>query len=478
MDSDWPEEDSRVDRLVRGLKDFILGHPERLRALHRWLNAVLRGAAIGFCLRGGLHVVSLAFALARSKRSKQRQTRQQSLWEKLTETGRYTAFLGALAGVFVGVDEGIAAIWGRTRTAAWRAFAAGLACGPTLLLTGSGSHNSLAIYVLLRGLVLLLGYSWILAPQTMPTAYINFLNYHGGKQLYHYQAVRELTTRNAQKLPPAPLKSLADTRHADFCRTRPCSFVHPDRGCNENLIAFLPAAYARALPVYLPVYFLPAILVHRRRLLDSKAGPEILAKVGLGALRSSAFLALYCAFAWRGACAGFQLTDSCTPVSIPATCWTGGLALFAEKKSRRMELALYVLSRAVESFALCLGQWGYVRQELLPGRLDVCMFSLATACILHCYSDAHGQHRDVFRSKYLNVLDFVLGSTGLELGSICHHPSTRDLLAPHIRRISSLARSLERISQDADMEEPDTPRGSFEAGISAFRVHTSMDESR
>lgn len=82
-----------------------------------------------------------------------------------------------------------------------------------------------------------------------------------------------------------------------------------------------------------------------------------------------------------------------------------------------MELALYVLSRAVESFALCLGQWGYVRKELLPGRLDVCMFSLATACILHCYSDAHGEHRDVFRSKYLNVLDFVLGSTGAVLGS-------------------------------------------------------------
>ena len=90
----------------------------------------------------------------------------------------------------------------------------------------SGSHNSLAIYVLLRGLVLLircgnkkdaspivrrmlalsrwkhgdtalmciatsqLGYSWMLMPETLPTAYTNFLNYHGGKNMYHYQAVR------------------------------------------------------------------------------------------------------------------------------------------------------------------------------------------------------------------------------------------------------------------------------------------------
>lgn len=40
------------------------------------------------------------------------------------------------------------------------------------------------------------------------------------------------------------------------------------------------------------------------------------------------------------------------------------------------------------------------------------MFSLATAAILHCYSDGQGMHRDLFRSKYLNVLDFILGNTG------------------------------------------------------------------
>ena len=77
-----------------------------------------------------------------------------------------------------------------------------------------------------------------------------------------------------------------------------------------------------------------------------------------------------------------------------------------------MELALYCTSRAFESFALCMVEWGLVRRTLVPRRLDVLMFSLALGCILHCYSDAHGQHRDVFKSKYLNVLDFVFGSTG------------------------------------------------------------------
>ena len=42
---------------------------------------------------------------------------------------------------------------------------------------------------------------------------------------------------------------------------------------------------------------------------------------------------------------------------------SGGLATLVEKKSRRMELAIYCLSRALESFALCLVHWGLVRRH-------------------------------------------------------------------------------------------------------------------
>lgn len=47
----------------------------------------------------------------------------------------------------------------------------------------------------------------------------------------------------------------------------------------------------------------------------------------------------------------------------------GGLATLLEKKSRRMELAVYCLSRALESFALCLVDWGLVRRRQAPSRL-------------------------------------------------------------------------------------------------------------
>lgn len=48
----------------------------------------------------------------------------------------------------------------------------------------------------------------------------------------------------------------------------------------------------------------------------------------------------------------------------------------------------------------------------MPSRLDVLLFSVGCAAIMNAYSGDNGKHRDVFKSKYLNVLDFVFGNTG------------------------------------------------------------------
>ena len=66
----------------------------------------------GFCLRGGLHLVSLALLVGRSAK---RQRRQQSAYDKLVETLRYALFLGSLAGTYTFVDEGLAWLWGKER---------------------------------------------------------------------------------------------------------------------------------------------------------------------------------------------------------------------------------------------------------------------------------------------------------------------------------------------------------------------------
>ncbi|KAK9821013.1 hypothetical protein WJX74_000943 [Apatococcus lobatus] len=506
-----PPFEAQVPQPVPAQQLASFSSPEAQRAWARLVNAVARGALTGLCLKGGLNLVGLLLAVI-SRRSRAKRSRSLLLSEAIADTRRYTTFLGAFVGVIVAVDEGLAALFGKQRTARWRALVAGLAAGPTLLLTGRKQrHTSLALYVLLRGITLLIrcgntseshpllrrlltptrwkhgdtalmclatsqiGYSWIVLPQTLPPGYVRFLNQHGGKQDCHYGAVRELMRRNKQGLPPGRLKSLdgCSSQAAAATSRRPCTFLHKGQGCNTHLLSFLPQAYLRALPVYLPVYVLPAILVHRAKLVDPERAPELWRRIFLGAARSSGFLALYCTLAWRGACAGFQLTGTSTSFGIAASCWTGGLATLVEKKSRRMELAIYCMSRCVESFCLCLREWGWVSDRMVPPRLDILMFMAACGAIMHCYSDAHGKYRSMFRSKYLNVLDFILGSKGFEEGSLKHVPSTSDLLNQLDNRLASKPfhwrqRASSFAQHLSSLDEPDSPdstRSSFSAPL-------------
>ena len=496
----------RNARLSKREKDSE--HFDARRALDRLANAVVRGAATGALLRGGLHAVSLALAAAAPARRRRRALAgAPGIGAASADAARYAAFLGAFAGIYVLLDEGIARGLGTKKTAAWRAAASGACAAPAVLLLGRKQrHTSLAIYLLLRGATLLvrvgnkplpsspsasssssvatrtmtsktsdkeaealrtkaaadtslrrarlirllltptrwehgdtllmclaasqITYSWIIKPHTLPVAFVRFLNKHGGHELWFYDAARELASR-----PPGvtgPVRALVGTPHEGLVGKHPCDWAHPGTTCDGNAAAFFPAALARALPVYLPVYLVPALLVHGRKLLPgpNNPGASILwKKLATGCLRSSTFLALYCTLCWRGACVGFQLTGRLGPGTIPGFAWTGGLATLVEKKSRRMELALYCLSRAAESFALCLPEWGLVPKRRgslvvtnssgkpkppLGPRYDLVMLCAASAAICHCYSDSKGAHRDVFRSKYLSVLDFILGSDGVE----------------------------------------------------------------
>ena len=453
------------------------------RAGRRLSDAVVRGAAAGVALRGGLNLVSYVLNLAlKSKRKRQQgQTLPPSLRELSQDALRWGAFLGTLSGVFVTADETIACLFGTKRTAAWRALLAGALAGPTILLTGRKTrHTSFALYVFLRGLALLVrcgnlptaapwkrtllaptryrhgdvalmclstcqfGYSWILLPSTLPSSYVRFLNKHGGKDMWVLEAIREMCSRRIATgttfdTNTSTLAALADTPHAHFNGKLPCEFLHPGTTCTGHTLSFLPAGYLRALPVYLPVYVIPAALVHRGRLLDPKTRMQLWTKIGMGALRSSAFLSLYCALAWRGACVGWNTAGYTSAAAIVSSCWIAGLSTFVEKKSRRMELALYCLSRSIEAFSLTMVAHGYLNPRWFPRRLDVMLFSAATAAVAHCYSDHFGERRDVFKSKYLVVFDFILGNCGFEQAGIRHAPSNGELLGALRRSMSNLA---------------------------------------
>lgn len=476
---------------------------DRARAAERVTHAIVRGAAVGGTIRGGFSVARLLLGLLLARRGQGKRATQpaggagvgQQLAQSLEYTARWAAFLGSYAGVTVLVEELIACLGGRRRTHAWRGMAAGAAAGPTLLLTGD-RYPSLSLYLVLRGLVLLVRcgnlpgtgpwkraalaptrwehgdvalmclsasqimYSWICAPSTLPPFYTRFLERHGGKPLEHIAAMRELIARPAAG--PGPLASLRGTRQAGLAAALPCDFMHPGRGCDAHALAFLPASYLRSLQIYVPVYLVPALLVHRQRLFLSPRAPLLWARMGGGVLRSSLFLSLYCALAWRGGCAGWRAAGRLRGDVLAASVAVSGLAALVEKKSRRMELAFYCLSRAIQSLGECFVEWGWAPHWVPLARLDVLLFSLASACILHCYSDHSGARRCVFRDKYLNGFDFVLGNYGFQTGAIRHIPSNSELLdalegSPLVRPALALVRS-RGAGAGAAGSQPPTPR--------------------
>ncbi|KAI5069036.1 hypothetical protein GOP47_0015337 [Adiantum capillus-veneris] len=413
------------------------------RALERCLTASLKAFAVGASLRGGLSLFS-TLASFRKRRSKgSAQQTSQLLKSVLKEAMRYGLFLGAFAGTFSTVDEVISALGGFQRTAGWRALVAGAMAGPSLLLTGPDvQHTSMAIYILLRAAVLAsrcgiksehFGWlfhplawqhgdaalmclsssqilsAWILKPDSLPSSYISFLNKHGGKDTSIVKCLKELAFSN-QLTHLNEVRNFYKTMDVDVQldpnMSIPCSMVHGSQGCLSHFFWFLGQAYQRSLPVYVPVYLIPAIIVHRQAILKNPL--PIFSKTLLGMARSSLFLSTYCASAWFWTCMLFRASRRCDPAMIALGTFPTGLAVLIEKKSRRMEIALYCFARALESFAICFSDGDTILSKCkskAPKRLDVLLFSIATSIIMHCYA----QEREVFRSKYLNVLDWIFG---------------------------------------------------------------------
>jgi len=456
------------------------------RIQERVYHAVSRGAIMGATMRGGFHVISYTLRLLSTSRRKVDTKMVGNVVKKISkDTMSYGLFLGSFSGSFVLLDETIAYLFGREATKSWRALVSGFLSGPCLVLAGSETrHTSLALYMFLKGLTFLircgnvplvkgknednlqvyrrawvrrllsptryahgdvalmclataqLGYSWIILPSTLPGAYIKFWNKHGGKSKYVMDSIRDMCRETSLGRPTRQL---------------PCDVVHPQTSCSSHSVSFFPEALARAIPVYIPVYIIPALLIHRQKLLSGHESKEIWLKIAKSSLRSSLFLSLYCTLAWRSVCLAFQTTRSVTGQIVASSCWVAGIALFVEKKSRRMELSTYAFSRAIESFALSLVEWGILPRSSSnkQPRIDVLLFSMASAAICHCYSDHCGQRRDVFAGKYLNFFDFIFGNTGFSnAGRIRHVPTNSDLVLMAdkatglSKRVRSIARSV------------------------------------
>lgn len=161
-----------------------------------------------------------------------------------------------------------------------------------------------------------------------------------------------------------------------------------------------------AIPVYVPVYLTSTFLFSMGRAV--RAPVATLKRVISGIALSSTFLTTYCAI---GVCMvpllrrlGFRysVAGRFAPLTFCIAGVVAGSSLFIEKKSRRIELALFVWAKACDIMWI-LGKENpnpIIRKVVtgLPGQM--LLFGLSLSSIMHAYL----RHPHMIRPAYRGIM--------------------------------------------------------------------------
>jgi hypothetical protein len=242
-------------------------------------------------------------------------------------------------------------------------------------------------------------FSFVAMPETLAPSYLAFLLTHSGVRdkmgpltAHHLRLIGRLLWRIlgkpefADKFVPlgkVPAKSListmalsppsptadeflvsawphiADTNQHQFAI---CTLIHPDDpSCTSFAFLCFLKSMLRSAKLYLPLNIAMTLIFGIGRL---KSSPKrALLRLILSTLRSSVFLAGYVTTAWTVTCTLRRVLGKESALFYIVNGMCSGAWSLVENRSRRMELALYCLPRALESFWSCLQLYGILPES-------------------------------------------------------------------------------------------------------------------
>ncbi|KAJ4845321.1 hypothetical protein Tsubulata_042071 [Turnera subulata] len=207
-------------------------------------------------------------------------------------------------------------------------------------------------------------YSFVMRPESLPKAYQDFIQKTGPVAAPVYKSVRD--SCRGGRVDIASLSAYLSSRGKfdvkldEFPSIIPCSVIHPDTssclGHNANAAS---ATFRKTFPLYFSLTFVPYVVLHLQKFMEAPARTCWLAV--RDAVRSTTFLSAFVGIFQAVIC----LHRKVATVDHKFVYWIAGgmaaLSVLLEKKSRRAELALYVLPRAGDSLWYIL-----VNRHLLP----------------------------------------------------------------------------------------------------------------
>ncbi|KAJ6495387.1 hypothetical protein C8R45DRAFT_987179 [Mycena sanguinolenta] len=297
-------------------------------------------------------------------------------------------WMSALAGAISG---GLAILWekrSRRAVIAQQVFVRGLQGSYNFhseQLGFSIPYGAVLVFSLACGQIM---YAFFLRPDSLPRSYVGWIQEASKASPHSFVFNRKAVYDHVIDIPsldrliehpgitPGNLTSLRHLHEralagaADLPRYVPCAGLHPEADtCSTAAVTRFFAVARWMLPIYTALHFVPSLLLRWRSFRTDPA--SFLTRVGVGSLRSSAFLSAFVIICEGVLCGKHKLYEwiMAAPMSSPlrmllpqslidlliskGTWWFSGfatgLALFIEDRRRRAELAMYVLPKGLES---------------------------------------------------------------------------------------------------------------------------------
>ena len=251
-----------------------------------------------------------------------------------------------------------------------------------------GAHGDVLMFALSSAQVM---YAYVMRPETLDPGFWNFIVRAGPIDKETLGAVRAQCNGS-----PVDLRHLAQYAvpgkdpkawtTGERLPCVPCAVMHRDTGCvlcASHAVAASAATFRKCFPFYLSIHLVPFCVLNAAKALRNPVGTVTTATGAT--IRSTTFISAFvgsymasiCGLRWlRG---GKEHRAAYYAAGIVA-----GSMLFIEKKSRRGELALYLLPRAADSLVATMAV-----KRLVPNvpHADLLLFALVSGGLMHYFEN-------------------------------------------------------------------------------------------
>lgn len=401
---------------ARGPHSQLCDHPD-VSCVANAIGNLCQSFLLSYGVRVGIGILLRAFKLARGQSYSSLLDLKQLVSEKDLIVREEACRIGLLFGGFTGSYHALRCFlrkWRKKETPLNAILAGSVAGLSVLALDDSNRRRTLALYLLARlaqcaynsakynnkfhlwgshwrhGDSLLFAfacaqvmYAFIMHPESLPKSYQDFIQKTGPVAQPVYRAVRDSCRRGP--IDVASISAYLRSRNCnnvkleEFPSIVPCSVIHPDtHSCLAHNANAASATFRKTFPLYFSLTFVPFVVLRLQKFMESPIHTSWLAVKG--AVRSTAFLSAFVGIFQGVICMHRKVASKDHKLVYWFAGGLSALSVVLEKKSRRAELALYVLPRAGDSLWYIL-----VNRHLLPNikNAEVALFCACMGGIMY-----------------------------------------------------------------------------------------------